>query len=532
MDITSIKEIKYLPNPHRIGKGGYGTIYLVEHPDFHYKRALKVINSGDVTEDEKRKTWIRFLRECHVLFQLGNGSHPNIVRIHQITKFNGHPAMEIEYVQGDTLMDYITKNKYIETTEIFRFINQIVSAVAFCHVDVYRYNVSLNDKRIKIDDYDGNIILPTDGCEESLIKDYSFIHADIHPKNIMRRTVDGSYVLLDFGISWQNEKPVNSIMAPELGFQEYRCPEYRQQHKNCTLEEIEINNIRPEKNWDVYSLGTILYELLTGETPKKDMSALTPSHIYELRKFNFETIYNGKTYISDYPETFNEIILKCVGSNPNNRYKDAKELFNELNAAIINYNPTDELESQIKTIEHELENQKEENLGKLYQLKEEFENEKKEIILQYENKIKKINEEALTLDKVKRKQKSNGHFTLGFLCWFLIICFGVVAFFHTFSYEDIAPLKEKIISQELFSSNLPEIDQDTGNRLVDTVYIVKKDTVKITIPQIVKVPQKEIEYKSFPEDQRRISQLEKLNQNLQKDKARLEAEINRWEQAK
>lgn len=408
IDFSSIKETEYI-EIMPLGSGGYGKIKLVEHPMFHYRRALKLINVGDITEEEKKETWKRFSKECEALFKVNNGAHPNIVKIYQITKYNQRPAVELEFIIGQTLQQYIFKTKFIEYSEIVKFVDHIVNALAYCHVDIYKFNVDRNDKHVKIDGSNGVVVNAEDEYEEEYIKRHSFIHNDLYPKNIMRRDIDGAYILIDFGLAWQNNNPVNSKAG--RGPDNYLAPEYREQNKKFweaidnKLEEVP--KMKPEKNWDVYSLGCLLFEMLTGVAPKDDMSQIDETSIINLRGKSFETVHKGQTYILDYPKEFNGIILKCINSDPKERYKNAKELYNALSEAIKRYDPKKELDNQIGDLEKQLETQKFEARQNENRLKQELDAEiqsRLNLKDSFEEQIASIKADALA-NEYKTKQE-------------------------------------------------------------------------------------------------------------------------------
>lgn len=300
-----------------LGKGSFAKIYKVRHKDLGYIRAIKVLTE-EVNEEEDDKVYKTFLKECSLLLRIGNGCHPNIIRIYQPRKIDGQALVEMDYVDGVTLEEYISTKRFVPTEEILRFIREIGSALAYCHVDCYRYMMRQEEK---------------DKSEEQLIREYGVAHNDIHSNNIMRKDLDGSYVLLDFGLAIQDDKAVKSSSRGD-GAAEYIPPE--------KWSGAQIAN---EKAIDIYGFGILLYQMLTGRVPfvldpeayrKDSLRTLNeirrrheqerPADILPLRAEAYKETHPGKDYERDYPEWLDELVFKCLEKNPDDRFHDGKEL--------------------------------------------------------------------------------------------------------------------------------------------------------------------------------------------------------------
>ena len=85
-----------------LGKGAFAQIYKVRHKDLGYVRAIKVLTE-EVNEGEDDKVYKTFLKECSLLLRIGNGGHPNIIRIYQPRKIDGKALVEMDYIDGVTL---------------------------------------------------------------------------------------------------------------------------------------------------------------------------------------------------------------------------------------------------------------------------------------------------------------------------------------------------------------------------------------------------------------------------------------------
>lgn len=313
----------------RLGKGAFASVYKVRHRNLGYIRALKVCHS--FIEDENDQAWKTFVNECKVLLSIGNGCHPNIVHIYQPRLIDNKAMVEMDCVEGDTLYDYIRKTPYVSDDEILAFARQIVGAVAYCHHDIYKYMMHPVDDNLRIDPTDGTkyIISPTK--ESEMIKKYGIVHNDLHSNNIIRRHYDGQYVLLDFGLAIQDSHCVKSSSRFD-GAIEYSSPE-----------KLERGTMSPAS--DVYALGVLLFEMMTGQVPFALDSAeknspeaaraevyqqhlqTTPPSVNDLRRKAFMRAFPDRQYNSSLPEGFSSIVMKCLEKDPERRYADAKKLY-------------------------------------------------------------------------------------------------------------------------------------------------------------------------------------------------------------
>lgn len=333
-----------------LGKGSFAKIYKVRHLELDYIRAIRVLNETVSDNDNDNKVYQSFINECKTLLKLGNGGHPNIVRIYQPRKLQNHALVEMDYIDGCDLEDYLLKKrKFVPVDEVMRFVREISGALAYCHVDCYEY---LYDKskeyeykldselkgqkfRIGSDPNDGKKDLINPLQQKELIREYGITHNDLHSKNIMRKRYDGSYILLDFGLAIQNGRAIKSSSRRD-GAVEYRAPEKGNRE-----------GIISERS-DIYSFGILMYEMLAGQVPfpfqrdkySKEEEALfklsldhenTPPPVIEpLRRAAFEAAHHGKKYEKDYPDWLEQVIMKCLAKKPEDRYANGKELFLEI----------------------------------------------------------------------------------------------------------------------------------------------------------------------------------------------------------
>ncbi|MFL6254688.1 MAG: protein kinase domain-containing protein [Pyrinomonadaceae bacterium] len=209
-----------------LGRGGMGTVYLAERADEQYKKlvAIKVVRRGMDSEDILR----RFRNERQILASL---DHPNIARLLDGgTTDDGLPFLVMEFVEGVPVLDYCDQRR-LTLKERLRLFRTICAAVQHAH-------------------------------------QHLVVHRDLKPSNILV-TPDGTPKLLDFGIA-KVLSPEPSTLAPEQTRTDLRVltPDYASPEQ--------ARGERLTTTSDVYSLGVVLYELLTGHRPFRSLNA--PPH--------------------------------------------------------------------------------------------------------------------------------------------------------------------------------------------------------------------------------------------------------------
>ena len=316
-----------------IGQGSFATIWKVRHRKYGYIRTLKILNTP--VQDENDHAYQQFVKECTVLLNIGNGSNNNIVHIYQPRLIDNRAVVEMDYIDGETLDQYLRRNKFMPIDEVLRFIGDIGGALAYCHHDIYKYMMNPNEDDLKSDPDDGRRYIIDEATEQRLVRKYAVTHNDLHSNNVMRRENDGSYVLLDFGLAIQNGTAVKSS-ALRGGALEYMAPE-----------KFDDNNVITTQS-DIYSFGVLMYEALAGRVPfvldqrrfssnpvqaqydimQQHKTALPPS-IEALRGEAFQKAHPGQVYKKDYPDWLEAMIKKCLEKKPADRYADAKELMED-----------------------------------------------------------------------------------------------------------------------------------------------------------------------------------------------------------
>lgn len=495
-------------NIRSLGEGSFADVFLVRHHSLGYIRALKV--SKDNIKDETDKKWQKFIKECRLLLRIGNGGHPNIIKIYQPRLINNRAVVEMDYVEGETLQEYVNECQFLPFKEVWKFIKDIIGAMAYCHVDVFNFLIDPNEDGLSLNPLDG-LKYDTKGKENELIEKYGVCHNDLHAKNIMRRNLDGSYILLDFGLAIQNRQAVNSTNK-DKGAVEYSAPE-------------KFDHIEPTIQSDVYSLGILLFKVLTGRVPfpltgstEKDISDVwqakrgkTPPDIEALRKQAFERIHPDQSYTRDYPESFDKIILKCLASRPEDRYKNAKELLQALEDA---YTSFDEM-SKLDNANVRLSNQ----LSLAYSRIDEIESSVIESKKRLDEKDKVIEDAK---EKIKVEQEAYNKASMEADKWkrtaivspiVILLILGAVALFAGFKTN----VKSAPIDNHQFVVDTTEIEKN-GERIVERIVrdtVAIRDTVRVEVPKIITQTQTKVEYRTTPEVQQELTRLRARNKELQ-----------------
>lgn len=312
-----------------LGKGGFATVYKVRDDEFGYIRAVRVLHEPIISEESE--TYRKFKRECNVLLRLGNGNHPNIIHICRPRLVGTLAMVEMDYINGLDISKYIEREKgFVDVKEVISMATQISSALAYCHEDIYLACMDRDIDHLKDDPEDGSKVLIDEETRQRLIEKYKVIHNDIHSGNIMRSN-NGNYILLDFGLAINGSEVVRSSSRHSNGSPEFKAPEKWNNERLLTEQS------------DIYSFGIVMYMLLAGRVPflydiskgatMADFEILkahentVPPSIEAFRKERFEQKYEGQQYKRDYPQWLENAIFKCLEKNPNDRFKNGKELF-------------------------------------------------------------------------------------------------------------------------------------------------------------------------------------------------------------
>ena len=298
-----------------LGVGGYAKVYKAKNLKYGYIRAIRVLETH--VDDEESKIYHNFIRECGVLLRLGNGSHPNIVRLYQPRLLDGRAFVEMDWIDGVDLRQLIERhNGAVPVKETLKMVKEIGSALAFCHHDIYK--VCYDRETDALEDADDGSALITPEIERRLIEKYRVIHNDIHTGNIMRRN-DGTYILLDFGLAVDGKDDVVNSSRRQQGAVEF-------------LSAQRLDGESPTTQDDIYGFGCVLYAMLTGkppfpaqkkgkEIPVSELARLCDAH----RKLPPKPIER-----TDVPQWLKDMTMRCLAKNPSDRYADGYELNQEI----------------------------------------------------------------------------------------------------------------------------------------------------------------------------------------------------------
>ena len=255
-----------------IGEGGMANVYLAWDTILEREVAVKILR-GDLSEDEKFIR--RFQREANSASSL---RHPNIVEMYDVGEDNGKYFIVMEYVDGRTLKNLIKKRGALNITESIDIMLQLTSGIACAH-------------------------------------DSYIIHRDIKPQNVMILE-DGRVKITDFGIAMalnNNElTQTNSVM----GSVHYLPPE-QASGSGSTIKS------------DIYSLGILMFELLTGKVPFKGDNAVEIA--IKHMKDQMPSVCSINNTI---PQSVENIILKACAKNPKNRYDSVSEMYEDLKTCL------------------------------------------------------------------------------------------------------------------------------------------------------------------------------------------------------
>ncbi len=252
----------------RIGEGGMAVVYMAEQQEpIHRKVALKIIKLGMDT----RQVIARFEAERQALAMM---DHPNMARVFDAgATETGRPYFVMELVKGASITDYCDANS-LSTKERLKLFIQVCNAVQHAHQK-------------------------------------GIIHRDIKPSNVMVTLHDGKPVpkVIDFGIAKATnqrltEKTVFTRYAQMIGTPAYMSPE-----------QAELSDLGVDTRTDIYSLGVLLYELLTGTTPFSEEEIRQAGYLEIQRIIAKQEPTKPSTKLSTLGETLTEI-AKRRGSTP------------------------------------------------------------------------------------------------------------------------------------------------------------------------------------------------------------------------
>lgn len=258
----------------KIGAGGMSDVYKAKDHVLGRFVAIKVLKP-EFSED------VGFVSKFHTEAQSAAGlEHPNIVNIYDVGSEDGLHYIVMEYIEGITLKTYIEKKGRLTFKEAVSIAIQVGRGIEAAH-----------NKNI--------------------------VHRDIKPQNIMIST-EGKVKVMDFGIA--RAATSNTIHSDVMGSVHYSSPE---QARNGFI----------DGKSDIYSLGIVMYEMVTGRVPF-DGDTTVSIAIQHLQ----EEMVPPSAYAPDLPVSLEKIILKCTQKSPSRRYQNIGDLIQDLKKALVHPN--------------------------------------------------------------------------------------------------------------------------------------------------------------------------------------------------
>jgi len=252
-----------------LGEGGMGKVYRVEDKKIKEEVALKLINpeiAGDKKTIERFSNELKFARKI---------AHRNVCKMYDLGEEGKTHYITMEYVPGENLMGMIRMMRQLSPAQAISIAQQICEGLAEAH-------------RLGV------------------------VHRDLKPNNIMIDK-DGKARIMDFGIARSLQAKGITAGGVMIGTPEYMSPE-------------QVDGKEADQHSDIYSLGVVLYKMVTGKLPFSGDSSLSIA-----LKHKTETPPDPKQYNAQISEDLSRVILRCMEKDKKNRYQSAEELFSELN---------------------------------------------------------------------------------------------------------------------------------------------------------------------------------------------------------
>ena len=260
-----------------LGQGAMGTVYKARDPMLDRVVAIKTINLKQPEEDAEEFE-ARFYQEARAAGQL---SHPNIVTIYDVGKSGELAYMAMEYLEGRELRSILGSGEMIPIETALDIGAQVADGLGFAH-------------------------------------ERHVIHRDIKPANVM--VLKGGVIkITDFGIARMRNNEVKTMTGMILGSPKYMSPE-------------QVAGKRADQRSDLFSLGVVIYEMLTGTSP----FVADNVHGVMYQTLNF-TPPSPTTLNADLPDVLNYIVAKVLAKNTEDRYQSASDLANDLRQARTDY---------------------------------------------------------------------------------------------------------------------------------------------------------------------------------------------------
>lgn len=255
-----------------LGQGAMGVVYKAKDPLIDREVALKTINLS-LAQEEREEFEGRFYQEAKAAGRL---SHPNIVTIFDVGRSGDIAYIAMEYLLGRELRDILNDNKMLPVAQVIDITSQVALGLAYAH-------------------------------------EHGIVHRDVKPSNVMVGR-DGHVKITDFGIARMASAAVRTQTGMVLGSPKYMSPE-------------QVMGKLTDQRSDIFSLGVMLYEMLTGQAPFQGEN---------INAIMYQTLNSiappPSSLNSAVPEMLNFIVAKALAKDLDSRYQNARDLANDLRA--------------------------------------------------------------------------------------------------------------------------------------------------------------------------------------------------------
>lgn len=269
----SLKQLGRYEITGTLGRGAMGVVYQAHDPLIERMVAIKTVSYAGLTTEEAEEFECRFFLEAK---SAGRLNHPNIVTIYDVGRGDGLAYIAMELLKGQTLRELLDSGVVLSTRRIIEIALRVATGLAFAHAN-------------------------------------GVVHRDIKPANIM--VLDNKIIkIADFGIALLPNGAV-TLDGAAFGSPKYMSPE-------------QVQGRMADGRSDIFSLGAVLYEMLTGRSPftGNDLNAI----LYQ--------VLNGAPPLPSslnprLPQGFDRIVARALSKNPDKRYQNAAEMAEDLRHA-------------------------------------------------------------------------------------------------------------------------------------------------------------------------------------------------------